>query len=108
MKTKKLISAFIAFLISFFATSNTQKTFIGKFWQNTRASAGSMIGKILGLTVGGYVAGSTLPDTITNLTNATKWANTPTAVSTLATSVVGIIMIVAFIYLILREAGMGD
>lgn len=79
-----------------------------KFRKNVKASTGSMIGKILGLVLGGYIAAYTLPESIAVMSNATNWANTPLVVQTLGGTVVGLIMIIAFIYLLLKEAGMGD
>lgn len=72
-------------------------------------SGGAIIGEILGLCVGLYVAGSTLPDSIVFITNGTLWTGAPAAVQTLGTTVVGIVAIVAFIWMLLKTAGMtGD
>lgn len=77
---------------------------------DSRAAGRTMIiGQLLGLILGLYVAGATLPDSITFLTNATKWANTPAAVQTLGTTVLGLVAVVVFIYMLLRTAGLtGD
>lgn len=68
-----------------------------------------IIGDILGLILSIYVAGATLADAITNLTNSTKWINTPAAVQTLGTTVLGMVCIVVFIFMLIKAAGLtGD
>lgn len=66
---------------------------------------GSVAGKLIGLCVGVFIAVYTLPDALVALSNATTWANTPTAVSALGGTVAPIVVIAAFIILLLREGG---
>lgn len=87
-----------------------QAMYAAQFVRNHQGrSGGAIIGEILGLCVGLYVAGSTLPDSIVFITNGTLWTGAPEAVTTLGTTVVGIVAIVAFIWMLLKTAGMaGD
>lgn len=69
-----------------------------------KASFGGMLGLVLSI----YLAVNMLPDAITDLSNVTLWVDTPTVVQTLATVVGPIIAIAAFIYMLVRAAGVGD
>lgn len=70
------------------------------------ASRGGFVSGIVALVLGGYMVGATLPDAITYATNATAWASAPAPVQTLATSLLGIIMIIAVIVMFIRAAGL--
>ena len=80
---------------------------VPSYFSMVRAKAGVGLAMI-DLAIGGYITGATLPDSIAYVTNATKWANTPTAVSTLGTTVLGLVMVAAAIYAflnLLRSSG---
>lgn len=69
----------------------------------------SLIMGIIGLSVGSAVAAATLPQAIIDLTNGSLWTGAPAPVQNLATSVVGIVIIVIFIIMLLKFGGVsGD
>lgn len=73
------------------------------FRNDTRGEAS--IGKILGLVIGIFVAGYTLPDAITALTNSSKYgATVPTAVVTIMTTVGGIVVAAVFLIMLYKGA----
>lgn len=62
-----------------------------------------MLLAIISLVVGLFVAAALFPDAIVAITNATLYTGAPAAVITLATTVVGIIAVVALILILLRR-----
>lgn len=56
-------------------------------------SEGGTAGYIIGVVLALYIAAYTLPEAMVALTNATAWAGAPTAVITLGTTVLAIIVI---------------
>lgn len=72
------------------------------FRSNTQARG--MMLKIIGLVLGVTVAGYTLPDAISALTNSTQYAATvPAPVVTLMTLVAGIVVAVVFLIMLLKH-----
>jgi hypothetical protein len=93
------------FLAQFLFASKTSRM---RLIANTRAvSTGGVLGSIIGLVVGVYVMGSTIPDAITLISNATLWADTPSVIQTLGGTVLGLIAVVACIFILLRAGGIG-
>lgn len=73
-------------------------------------SVGSAIGALMGFTIGGYITASTLPDSLSMLTNQTMWneaVGAGTATATLGGSVLGIIVLAGTIFVFLKMAGIG-
>lgn len=58
---------------------------------------------IISLVVGLYVASALFPDAIVAITNSTLYTGAPTAVTTLATTVLGIVAVVSLILIIMRR-----
>jgi len=54
---------------------------------------GGVAGYIIGVVLALYITAYTLPEAIVALTNATNWSGAPTAVITLGTTVLAIIVI---------------
>lgn len=94
--------------------NQVKQQFLAMFWvtfvstctrlklDNRAVGMKSIIMALVGLSVGLYVAASILPSAIIEITNSSTWTGAPTVVVTLATTVVGIISIVALIMLILK------
>ena len=57
------------------------------------AGGNSIAGMIIGIAIALYVAAYTLPDAFVALTCSTSWAGAPTAVTTLGTTVLAIVVI---------------
>lgn len=80
---------------------------VERFARNSRGMGrGGIVSGIVAITIGGYMVGATLPDAITYATNASAWASAPAPVQTLATSLLGIIMIIAVIVMFIKAAGL--
>lgn len=79
-----------------------------KFKADLKASGKIMAGAVLGLVIDIYIIAYTMPDALTAMANGTAWVNTGTAVSTLATVVMPIVVIGGLIYMILKSVGVTD
>lgn len=105
-------AAFNAFEASVLQSKNTYQTRYGnsRFAQNRMGKMGlGVVGSVVGIAVGAYVVASMIPDAVILVTNETNWEGAPDSVKTLGTIVLGIIIVVACIFLFLRLAsGEGD
>lgn len=72
-----------------------------KFRENLRAEAGNTAGYVIMLVLTLYVMAYTLPDAFVNITNATAYGDTPTAVINIMTIVLPIMVVFAIILKIL-------
>lgn len=72
-----------------------------RFRENIRASGGNTAGYVIMLVLTMYVMAYTLPDAFVNLTNATAYGDTPTAVISLVTVVLPIMIVFAIVLKIL-------
>ena len=64
---------------------------------------GAIAGTIIAIALSLYVAAYTLPDAFVALTCQTSWAGAPTAVITLGTTVLAIVVIVAIMIKFMPE-----
>lgn len=97
-----VLRKFLSFLSAFMRSWEVAKV---KGMQFGQARAGSgMIGKIIGLSVGVFIMVFTVPPAITELYNVTvtTWG---TAVGTLFTVLVPLLIIIAVVVIILKYAG---
>lgn len=105
-------AAFNAFEKQVLQSKNTYQTKYGnsRFAQNRMGKMGlGVVGSIVGIAVGAYVVASMIPDAVILVTNETNWEGAPDSVKTLGTLVLGIIIVVACIFIFLRlAAGEGD
>lgn len=75
------------------------KTFLKRFWRNTRAE---MTDRIVGIILALTVAGAMLPSTLVSLSNETAYSGADAGVITLATVVLPMIGVIAIALLVLK------